>query len=61
MRHKLLFPVLLLLTALAGADEIRIAAAADLNYALRDITARFEKETGNKVDVIIGSSGNFYS
>ena len=60
MRHKLLLPILLLTTALAAADEIRIAAAADLTYAIRDIAARFEKETGHKVDVIIGSSGNFY-
>ena len=60
MRHKLLLPVILLMTALAAADEIRIAAAADLTYAIRDIAARFEKETGHKVDVIIGSSGNFY-
>ena len=60
MRHKPLLPILLLMTALAAADEIRIAAAADLTYAIRDIAARFEKETGHKVDVIIGSSGNFY-
>ncbi|HEX8799805.1 MAG TPA: molybdate ABC transporter substrate-binding protein, partial [Terriglobales bacterium] len=60
MRHKLLLPIFLLMAALAAADEIRIAAAADLNYAIRDIAARFGKETGHKIDVIIGSSGNFY-
>jgi ABC-type molybdate transport system substrate-binding protein len=32
---------------MAAADGIRVAAAADLNYAFRDIAARFEKETGH--------------
>ena len=60
MRLKFALPVFLLLVTVAAADEIRVAAAADLNYAFRDIAARFEKQTGNKADVIIGSSGNFY-
>ena len=51
----------MILGAAATAEEIRIVAAADLNYVFRDIAARFEKETGNKVDLIFGSSGNFYS
>jgi len=63
MRLKFVLTVLLLiiLAAAATAEEIRIVAAADLNYVFRDIAARFEKETGNKVDLIFGSSGNFYS
>jgi len=60
MRLKFALPVFLLLVTVAAADEIRVAAAADLNYAFRDIAARFEKQMGNKADVIIGSSGNFY-
>jgi molybdate transport system substrate-binding protein len=63
MRLKFVLAVLLLIImgGAATAEEIRIVAAADLNYVFRDIAARFEKETGNKVDLIFGSSGNFYS
>lgn len=39
----------LALTALnTFAQEITIAAAADLQSAMQDIAARFEKETGKK-------------
>jgi len=61
MRLKLVLVAILLMATLAAADEIRVATAADLNYAFRDIAARFEKETGHKVDLIIGSLGNLYS
>ena len=47
--------------ALARAGEITIAAAADLNFAFRELAPRFEKATGNKVKLSFGSSGNFYS
>lgn len=42
------------------AQEITVAAAADLQFAMQDITSRFEKETGKTVKVIYGSSGNFF-
>ncbi len=45
----------------AVADEITVAAAADLNYALKDLASRFEQKTGNKVNLSFGASGNFYS
>jgi molybdate transport system substrate-binding protein len=45
----------------AGAGEIKIAAAADLTFAFKDVVARFEKQTGNEVKLTYGSSGNFYS
>ena len=45
----------------AYAEEITVAAAADLNYALKDLAARFESKTGNKVTVSFGASGNLYS
>ena len=43
MRLKFVLTVLLLiiLGAAATAEEIRIVAAADLNYVFRDIAARF--------------------
>jgi molybdate transport system substrate-binding protein len=42
------------------AAEITVAAAADLQFAMQDIAARFQRETGKKVEVIYGSSGNFF-
>ena len=61
MRLTTLLATVLLLRTMAAGDEIKVAAAADLTYAFKDVAARFEKETGNKVSLIIGSSGNFYS
>lgn len=49
------------LSAIARADELTVAAAADLQYALKEVAARFEKESGNTVKLTFGSSGNFYS
>jgi molybdate transport system substrate-binding protein len=45
---------------LCWAQEITIAAASDLQSAMQDIASQFEKETGTKVKVIYGSSGNFF-
>jgi len=42
------------------AQEITIAAAADLQFAMQDIADRFQKETGKTVKLIYGSSGNFF-
>ena len=41
--------------------EIRIAAAADLKFAMGELSEQFEKQRGTKVDVTFGSSGNFFS
>ena len=46
-------------TALSA--EIAIAAASDLNFAIKDIIAEYEKATGNHVKLSLGSSGNFYA
>jgi molybdate transport system substrate-binding protein len=61
MRLTTILAAVLLLGTMAAGDELKVAAAADLNYAFRDIAARFEKDTGHKVNLITGSSGNFYS
>ena len=41
-------------------QEITVAAAADLQFAMQEIVARFYKDTGATVHVIYGSSGNFF-
>ena len=53
--------VTLLFPLWAGAQEIKVAAAADLQFALQDLAARFEKETGKVVRLTFGSSGNFFA
>lgn len=41
------------------AQSITVAAAADLQFAMQDIAAQFQKETGKEVKLTYGSSGNF--
>ena len=45
----------------AAQTPLRIAAASDLQSVFPALTARFERETGHKVDVSFGSSGNFFA
>jgi molybdate transport system substrate-binding protein len=45
----------------ADADEITVAAAADLTFAFRDVAVKFQQQTGNQVKLSFGSSGNFFS
>jgi len=45
----------------AQQQEIRIAAAADLKFAMGELTEKFEKQSGTKVKVTYGSSGNLFS
>jgi molybdate transport system substrate-binding protein len=57
MRRSL--PLLLLLTGtLAAAQEIVVAAAADMNAALPQLVAAYTKKTGQTVKFSFGSSGN---
>jgi molybdate transport system substrate-binding protein len=51
---------LLLRGAPIRAEELPlVAAAADLRFALADIAERFTRETGERVQLVFGSSGNF--
>ena len=38
-----------------------VAAASDLKFALEEVAAQFERESGHKLRLVFGSSGNFYS
>ncbi len=51
---------IVLLCSACVAQELTIAAAADLQSAMQDIANRFQKETGKTVKLIYGSSGNFF-
>jgi molybdate transport system substrate-binding protein len=53
--------VSMLVVPLGGAQEITVAAAADLQFAFQDVAARFQKDTGKNVKLIFGSSGNFFT
>ena len=64
--QRILATILAVLFTLAAprgsrAEEISVAAAADLQFALPELSARFKKQTGHKVNVSYGSSGNFFS
>jgi molybdate transport system substrate-binding protein len=43
-----------------AAQAITVAAAADLQFAMQDVAAKFQKQTGKEVKLIYGSSGNFF-
>ena len=51
--------VLVLSAGLCSAQEIMVAAAADLQFAMQEVGARFQQESGKTVKLIYGSSGNF--
>ncbi|HTD22356.1 MAG TPA: molybdate ABC transporter substrate-binding protein [Terriglobales bacterium] len=60
---KTLFSIALIFCTVgaASAQELHVAAAADLNFALPEIAKAFEAQTGTKVLISFGSSGNFFA
>lgn len=53
--------VLWLEAAQAGAAEVVVAAASDLNFAFKEVIAQFERQTRTEVRLTLGSSGNLFS
>jgi molybdate transport system substrate-binding protein len=45
----------------AHAQSLRIAAASDLQFALTDLASQYEKQSGAKLSITYGSSGNFFA
>src|ERR1700692_1314335 len=43
----------------ARAQSVKIAAAADLKFAMAELSSQFENESGAKLEITYGSSGNF--
>jgi molybdate transport system substrate-binding protein len=43
------------------AQQLRVAAAADLQFAMKDLAAKYEAKTKQPVEVVYGSSGNFFT
>jgi len=50
-----------LLAGISFAQEITVAAAADLQFVFADVSARFHEDTGKSVKLTFGSSGNFFT
>jgi molybdate transport system substrate-binding protein len=53
--------VILFFTLPAFAADLRLAAASDLNFAIKEIISQYEKDTGNHVQLTLGSSGTFFT
>jgi len=59
---KLLLLASLLIATSLQADEIRIAAAADLRFAMEEVVSRFRKiHSKDSIEVSYGSSGKFHT
>jgi molybdate transport system substrate-binding protein len=54
-----LLALVLSITASASAQEIVVAAASDLASVFPEVATRFQKETGKRVRINYGSSGQF--
>ena len=62
LRKTLLLAALLLFPICGQAEPIRVAAAADLKFALDEIAASFKQANPtDELDIIYGSSGKFFT
>ena len=60
IRNLIILLAVICICEFCTAQSITVAAAADLQFAMQDVAARFQKETGHEVKLIYGSSGNFF-
>jgi molybdate transport system substrate-binding protein len=58
--RKLLLIFTLLASLGCSAQELSAAAAADLNFAMKEIATQYRRDTGNTLQLSFGSSGNFF-
>src|SRR5579883_3680838 len=47
--------------SLSQQPQLNVAAAADLKFAMTDLAAAYEKQSGVKPNLTFGSSGNFFA
>ena len=59
LKQLVVLLAILSLGSYARAQAVKVAAAADLKFAMRELASQFEKQSGAKLDVTYGSSGNF--
>ena len=59
--RSLVVVCLVLLSCRASAQDLSIAAASDLQSVFPALAERFQRETGHRVGLTFGSSGNFFS
>jgi molybdate transport system substrate-binding protein len=60
IRNLITLLAIMLVCQFCAAQAITVAAAADLQFAMQDVAAKFQKQTGKEVKQIYGSSGNFF-
>src|SRR5262249_54291461 len=54
-------PVAIPLLSSAQQTQLNVAAASDLKFALAEIATAYEKQSGVKLNLTFGSSGNFFA
>jgi molybdate transport system substrate-binding protein len=58
--HLIALLAMIAICEFCAAQSLTVAAASDLQFAMQDLEAQFQKATGKEVKVIYGSSGNFF-
>jgi molybdate transport system substrate-binding protein len=59
LKHIIVLLAVLLTASYVPAQAVKVVAAADLKFAMAELASQFEKQSGTKLDVTYGSSGNF--